>query len=144
MSGEERSRTMRQFNGRAIREQRGLTLIEVLIAAAILAVGLLALVSAFPIGYTDVTASGGQSKATAYAQQKLEELKNQPFTVGPFNNCPPSAPEVIAGDAAYTRCWTIAQEPGTNPPNRLARISVTVTWGGPRQQRVVLESMRAE
>ena len=35
---------------RRINDHQGLTLIEVLIAAAILAVGLLALVSAFPIG----------------------------------------------------------------------------------------------
>ncbi len=70
------------------RDHQGLTLIEVLIAAAILAVGLLALVSAFPIGYVDVAVSGGQSKATSYAQQKLQELKNQVFSVA-FDNCPP-------------------------------------------------------
>ncbi len=36
------------------------------------------------------------------------------------------------------------QQPGTNPPNRLARVRVTVQWGGGRPQTVVLESMRAE
>jgi prepilin-type N-terminal cleavage/methylation domain-containing protein len=126
-----------------VKDQHGFTLVEVLIAAAILAVGLLALVSAFPIGYVDVTASGGQSKATAYAQQQLETLKNQGFTTA-FDNCPPNVPEVIVADTAYTRCWTITQEPGTNPPNRLARIRVTVTWGGSRPQTVTLETMRAE
>ncbi|MFQ5893694.1 MAG: prepilin-type N-terminal cleavage/methylation domain-containing protein, partial [Nitrospinota bacterium] len=52
---------------RRMQDRQGFTLIEVLIAAAILAVGLLALVSVFPVGYVDVTVSGGQSKATAYA-----------------------------------------------------------------------------
>ena len=123
----------------------GLTLIEVLIAAAILAVGLLALVSAFPIGYVDVTTSGGQSRATAYAQAMMEQLKNQAFPAAfPVNGA--DVPQITAGvnDAAYTRTWNVTQEPGTNPPNRLARVRVTVQWGGGRPQTVVLESMRAE
>ncbi len=123
---------------RRVQDRQGFTLIEVLIAASILAVGLLALVSVFPIGYVDVTVSGGQSKATAYAQQMMEQLKNQPFTA--------SAPlQTDAPEAGYTRTWSITQEPGTNPPNRLARITVTVNWAGTsRPQTVALETMRAE
>jgi len=130
---------------RRVRNHRGLTLIEVLIAAAILAVGLLALVSTFPIGYVDVTVSGGQSRATSYAQAMMEQLKNQPFPAAfPVNGA--DVPQITAGvnDAAYARTWTITQEAGTNPPNRLARVRVTVQWGGGRPQTVVLESMRAE
>ena len=92
----------------------------------------------FPIGYVDVNVSGGQSKATAYAQQMLEQLKNQTFNPGPLNQTDTPEP-------GYTRTWTIAQEPGTNPPNRLARIQVTVVWTrGDRSQTVTLETMRAE
>jgi len=123
---------------RRARDHQGLTLIEVLIAAAILAVGLLALLSVFPIGYVDLNVSGGQSKATAYTQQMLEQLKNQTFNPGPLNQTDTPEP-------GYTRTWTIAQEPGTNPPNRLARIQVTVVWTrGDRSQTVTLETMRAE
>jgi prepilin-type N-terminal cleavage/methylation domain-containing protein len=123
---------------RRARDHQGLTLIEVMIAAAILAVGLLAFLSAFPIGYVDVNVSGGQSKATAYAQQMLEQLKNQTFNPGPLNQTDTPEP-------GYTRTWTITQELGTNPPNRLARIQVTVVWTqGDRSQTVALETMRAE
>ncbi len=91
-----------------------------------------------PIGYVDVNVSGGQSKATAYAQQMLEQLKNQTFNPGLLNQTDTPEP-------GYTRTWTIAQEPGTNPPNRLARIQVTVVWTrGDRSQTVTLETMRAE
>lgn len=120
-----------------MKSRHGFTFIEVLIAAAILAVGLLALVSVFPVGYVDVTVSGGQSKATAYAQQMLEQLKNQGFNPGPANGN--DAPE-----AAYARSWSITPVAGTVAPNRLARITVTVQWGGDRPQTVALETMRAE
>lgn len=118
-------------------DSRGLTLVEVLIASAILAVGLAGIMSAFPAAYVDVVASGSESKATAYAQQQLEELKNQPFNPGPVtaNDTP---------EPGYARSWTITLEPGTTAPNRLARITVTVTWSGSRPQSVTLETMRAE
>lgn len=123
---------------RTVRDHRGLTLIEVLIASAILAVGLLALLSAFPIGYVDVNVSGGQSKATAYAQQMLEQLRNQPFNPGPLE-------ETDTPEPGYTRDWTIEVVGSTPAPNRLVRIEVTVDWTrGDRPQRVTLETMRAE
>jgi len=152
---------------RRVNDHQGLTLIEVLIAAAILAVGLLALVSAFPIGYVDVTASGGQSRATSYAQAMMEQLKNQPFPAAfPVNGA--DVPDITPGvdDVQYNRSWRICLDPAppavppaaapppalcpvlpgpfTVAPNRLARITVAVTWGGGRPQTVVLESMRAE
>lgn len=132
---------------RTVKNHRGLTLIEVLIASAILAVGLLALLSAFPIGYVDVNVSGGQSKATAYAQQMLEQLKNIPFVElleagGPFDE---ENPRVRTPEPGYTRDWTIEVVGSTPAPNRLVRIEVTVDWTrGDRPQRVTLETMRAE
>lgn len=138
---------------RNVKDQRGLSLIEVLIASAILAVGLLALLSAFPIGYVDVNVSGGQSKATAYAQQMMERLKNLPFQDLLDNPAGNDTPEVN-----YTRTWNICPvgDPSPSPcfdddedetlaPNRLVRIQVTVAYtGGGRPQTVRLDSMRAE
>ncbi|MFQ5656384.1 MAG: prepilin-type N-terminal cleavage/methylation domain-containing protein [Candidatus Methylomirabilales bacterium] len=124
-----------------VSDSRGLTLVEVLIASALLAVALIGIMGAFPTAYVDVVASGGESKATAYAQQKIEELKNQPFIPGPLtaNDTP---------EAGFTRNWTITQVAGTTAPNRLARINVTVTWNGSagtaRSETVTLETMRAE
>lgn len=125
-------------------DSRGLSLVEVLIASALLAFALVGIMSVIPTAYVDVVASGSESKAMAYAQQKLEELKNQSFTPGPFDNSDNA--EVL--EAEYTRSWTINQVGGTTAPNRLARISVTVTWsvtGSTSQpQTVTLETMRAE
>lgn len=119
---------------------RGLSLLEVLLATMILAIGLLGIMSAFPTSYSTVVASGGNSKATAYAQQKLEDLKNQPFTPGPING------NDTLENGEYARTWTIGLIAGPALPNRLARITVTVSWGGrgSRPQTVTLETMRAE
>lgn len=118
-------------------DNRGMSLAEVLIASAILAFGLVGLMSAFPTGYMNVVVGGGKSKATAYAQQMIEQMKNQPFNPGPVN-------QTDSPEPGYTRTWTIAQEPGTSAPNRLARITVRVIWEGSRQQTVRFETMRAE
>lgn len=121
-----------------MKNERGMTLPEILIAVAILTVGLLAVVSMLSAGFTDVVASGGQSKATSYARQKIEELKNQAFvdTVALTTDTP---------EAGVTRTWQIALVSGTTP-NRLARITVTVNWasGSGSGQQIIVETMRAE
>ncbi len=118
---------------------RGMTLPEVLIAIAILTVGLLAVMSMLSSGFSDVVVSGGQSKATSYARQKVEELRNQPFVVT-------LAQQTDTPETGVTRTWQIAQVGATVTPNRLARITVVVTWtgGSTGGQQVILEAMRSE
>lgn len=123
------------------RAQEGFTVVEVLIAAAIVLVGLVAAMSAVSAGFLDVTASGGQSKATTYARQLLEQLKNQPFDPGPTNGTDnPENPNATG----FVRSWTVASAGAA--PNRLATIAVTVTWrnGWSRAQTAALQTMRAE
>jgi prepilin-type N-terminal cleavage/methylation domain-containing protein len=120
-------------------DDKGMTLPEVLIAIAILTIGLLAVVSMLSSGFSDVVVSGGQSKATSYARQKVEELRNQPFVVT-------LAQQTDTPETGVTRTWQIAQVGATATPNRLARITVTVTWtgGSTGGQQVILETMRSE
>ena len=61
-------------------DQRGMTLAEVLIALPIIAIGLLALLSAIPIS-TYATQEGSQtSTATFLANQRLEQVRNAQWT----------------------------------------------------------------
>jgi len=125
------------------RAPRGLTLVEVLLAATILAIGLLGILTAFPTSYLDVVGSGAQSKAVSYARQQMEILKNQFFVAGPVS------PTNMTGlESGYTGTWRIDPVTGTVAPNRLARITVSVTYNaggaGRQAQTVTLETLRAE
>lgn len=120
--------------------ERGFTLVEVLIAIVILTIGLLALQAMLSRGALNVTVGGGQSTATAFARQQVEQLRNQPFNPGPAAGADTPVPGV-------NRNWTIAPVAGTAAPNRLARITVTVTANqsqGVGSQSITVETMRAE
>ena len=118
-----------------------MTVVEVLVAMAILAFGLLATLGMLAMGALAVQNGGNQSKATAYARQQMESLKNAVFTVGPVSGS--DTPET-----GVARSWNVTQIGATTAPNRLARITVTVqvTPGNAStaSQSITLESMRAE
>ena len=152
-----------------LRNERGFTLVEVLIAVAILGIALLALMSMLSRGSLNVYAGGGQSKATGYARQMVEQLRNQPLAAPcnpppplPAGSCfpPPNGadnpergiilptcfPPPPQGDICRT--WTVAPVGATVAPNRLWRITVTVAVAQNSQlvggQNITIETMRAE
>jgi type II secretory pathway pseudopilin PulG len=59
-----------------LRNELGITVAEVLIAAAILSVGLAALMSVVPVASYGVQDGGQTSTATFLAQQRLEQVRN--------------------------------------------------------------------
>jgi len=121
--------------------QAGMTLIEVMLAVTFLAVALVALLSMLAQGSVSVVAGGGQSKATAFARQMMEQLKNQPFVPGPVNGADTPEPGI-------TRSWSIAPAGPTVAPNRLATIQVIVRVdrgaAALGAQNITLTTMRAE
>lgn len=128
---------MRRLGG----DQAGLTLVEVLLAVAFLALSMVALLTMLTQGSMNVAAGGGQSKATAYARQKVEQLKNQPFAPGPSAGT--DTPE-----SGITRSWSITPAGTTVAPNRLATIQVVVRVDRATAvlgaQNITLTTMRAE
>lgn len=66
--------------GSNMRDRRGFTLLEVMVAVIILGFGLLAIMRLFPLGLRAGKISRDTTVATFLAQQKIEELKNEPFT----------------------------------------------------------------
>lgn len=114
--------------------QAGFTLVEVLIAAAIFAVALLAIVTMIPTGASTVDYNAGMARATALAQQRIEQLKNVPFPtlVGMDTaNVPPTLPAsedttVTEGNDSFTRqVWV--QINGA-APRREAVVTLMLSW----------------
>jgi type IV pilus modification protein PilV len=115
--------------------QTGIGLIEVLITAVVIAVGLLAVASL----QTNFMASSGDSKtrseALALAEQKIEQFRNN-IIVGEYNSLEtgthddPDNP-ISGTNTSFTRSWVISDaDPaitGSDAPNR-KKISVQVSW----------------
>jgi Tfp pilus assembly protein PilV len=102
-----------------LKSKKGISLIEVLASMVVFALGLLMLV---PLMLASITANefaDDMSKATLYAQQKIEVLKN----TSALN----SGSDVIDG---MNRAWTV-EDVATN----LKRLTVTVNWQDVRNRQ---------
>jgi prepilin-type N-terminal cleavage/methylation domain-containing protein len=106
---------------------KGFTFIELLIAMAILAMGMLAAVSMHFGSARNNTKGNIYTQANMLAKTQLENLKNQDVDLlvagGPYSD--PNNPINPDGQAGgiYTRSWTIA-----NLGTGARRITVTVQW----------------
>jgi type IV pilus assembly protein PilV len=82
--------------------ERGLTLAEILVAVAILGIGLVGLAVVVPIASYGVQEGSQLSTATFLAEQRLEQVRNAPWTATPAIDCVGNgagAPVVPAGAA---------------------------------------------
>ena len=112
-----------------IRNANGFTLIEALVAVAVMAIVVSGLAS---MGVTTIqadTQSRRVSAATALAQAKLEELhglrrSNTAWTVGSHSQT--GLDENAEPGGSYTRQWTVQNN--YNSYNKLSRVTVTVSW----------------
>ena len=68
---------------RRVTDQRGMTLVEVLVAIAIIGVGLAALAAAIPIAGYGIQEGSQLSTATFLANARLEQVKNAAWTTTP-------------------------------------------------------------
>ena len=123
------------------RKESGFTLVEILVAIAILMVGLVAVMQWFPLGTAGVETGRRQSTGVFLAEQKIEQIKawslgaaaNQGFATvaaggtcfaaGPCNN---DAFNTIPGYPGYSRTVTITCINGGPPPVAAACAGGTV------------------
>ncbi len=114
-------------------KQAGFSLIEVMIAMAILAIGLLGLAGLQGTAINGNRHGNTISQATILAQETLEQIRNADYDDITTTNFPASA----AVDN-FDRAILIEDD---TPLNELKRVTVTVSWRKLRQQQVVLRTI---
>lgn len=148
-----------------LRNNRGVTIVDAAITIFLLAVTAAIFGSAFPTGTSAIKQAGENARATAFAQQKLEELRLAGYENLNYNGLQGWNPPLIDPDpskslpfyftgvnkiSADTNPTTglpngvgeinIENEPGTTS---VKRVTVTVTYTGPggRERKVVLTTL---
>lgn len=114
------------------RTNDGFTLLEVLIAAAVFAVGLAALIPLVVNQTRGNEDAGARTEAVAFAQEKIEELRALPYAALTAGND-------TSPDGVFTRQWVFlpvnllaGDTDAVTGDADLSRVGVTVTWTPPR------------
>ena len=115
---------------RALGDTRGFSLLEALIAAAILAAALLSLAQLIAFAVTTTAAAGRTTDAALLAAQKVEELR-----AGSWGELQPGTDSPAAG---FTRTWTV--RPMGADPDYVAVLDVLVRAPGGQARIIALKS----
>jgi len=112
--------------------QSGFTLIEVMIAMVVLAVGLLALGTMQIVSIRANAFSSEMTYSTMLAQQQLETLKNLSFSDADLTATTPETPHTLPAlpavkGASYTVSWEV-----TDTTSDMKTIDLTVQWQSQR------------
>ena len=118
---------------------QGFSLIELMIAIAILSIGLLGLAGLQGTAINGNIHGNSISRATALAQDTIEEIRNTPYDDINDTNFP--VLETGVGGSMFDRAVSIE---GDTPLNELKRITVTVSWRKMRQHQVVLRTIASD
>ncbi|MFH0771853.1 MAG: type II secretion system protein [Candidatus Omnitrophota bacterium] len=102
----------------------GFTLIEIVISIAILAIGLLGVLSLFPVGFDAARRSVNLTQAAFYAQEKLAQVKKDGF------------PELTTTEGDFTDpSYSWHQDvKDMEPKGYLREVDLTVTYKGKTKQ----------
>jgi prepilin-type N-terminal cleavage/methylation domain-containing protein len=131
--------------------ERGVTLIEMMVALAIFSVGALGLVRLLYASFEGNASAKHFTQATALAQSKLDALMmqrydaaaltagthNEATSIGPlgtpYNATGGAAGSFTANDGTFARSWTVTESDVNtqNPGNDLKTITVQVRWYDP-------------
>jgi len=124
-----------------LRREQGFTLIEVVVALTVLAIGIVGLSVVFPLAMRDVSKSGSVTKAVQLCQQKLEEFQMLAYDSADLDQGYIHDDDVNPIDGVYDRTWEVTDD---QPITGCKLIEVTVSWQARRQESVSLSTVIAQ
>ena len=110
-------------------DERGISLVEILIALVVLSVGIMAVSSVFPTGTRGQVQTRNLSDASYYALQKIEDLKAIPWSdpaLSVGRHPAGVACDTLGASRAWTRFYNVDVMPA--PYTDLKRVIVVVNW----------------
>ena len=123
---------------KTVRKPKGFTLIEVVAALIILAIGFLAIatieITSTKAGYF----SSNVTRATIFAQDKMEYLKNLSYSDSNLSGGQHN--EGIISSTIFTRQYHVVEDTG----NSMKTITVTVNWTDRGNHSISFSTIRAK
>jgi len=111
--------------GRIGKDKRGLSLVELIVAIALMGIGFLGVVTMFPLANRTVAESGMQSVATELAQRGLESLLNLQYNDAKLSTSDSHTDTETVGARTYYITWTVQKDV---PVTGCKTIVYTVAW----------------
>ena len=107
--------------------KKGFSLLELIIAIAVLAVGLVGVLQIFPIGLRASQRAGMMTKASFLAQNKIEDVKLAGFDA--ITELPPKIPlSGMDGDFEWAIKIDNVSLEGVESQDDMRKVVVTVSW----------------
>jgi prepilin-type N-terminal cleavage/methylation domain-containing protein len=119
------------------RSERGASLVELLVALVVLAIGVLGVAQLFPAGARGQTRDRMRTVGNNYAQDKIEELSARSWLDAELSlgrHPGGTATEALGTTGAWKRFYEV--ESMTAPMDNLRKVTVTVAWSVSRPETV--------
>jgi type IV pilus assembly protein PilV len=108
-----------------VKDKRGFSILEVLIAISLLSIGIMALATLQSRGIRGNDLGNRTTQAVALAQDKLEELINTSTTQTITGGSESNIDETGSGGGIFSRSWSVQNN---TPVTDAQTIAITVTW----------------
>jgi prepilin-type N-terminal cleavage/methylation domain-containing protein len=119
---------MRPFNcnQRTVDNQRGFTLLEILIAIFIFAIGMLAVATMQISGLQGNATASVHTGAVAWGKDRVEKLITRSYDHADLvGGAPPGVTHPTVTEGRYNISWTVTDDA---PVNNIKTVVITVTW----------------
>jgi len=116
-----------------VRDERGVSLVELVVALTVIAVGVLAVCQMMPAGARGQTRDRMRTQAGNYAQQQLEVMSTYTWsnTGMSLGRHPDTGADTVG---AFRRLYTV--DAMSSPLDNLRKVVVQVTWTSARPETV--------